>query len=120
MSLLQIYYRLRIIRTISRLKWLSDRTIFTMTIFTKGNPEDYLQHVHGVLRLKGQKGLEEQCKKQQKEKKEHAAALGALKQKSRGPPKGCKRGLRQFQRRAGSDPIEVQPDSKAVQRSRSG
>ncbi len=44
-------------------KLLSDGTAFTMSIFAKGNPEDYLSHVQAVLHLIGQKGLKEQCKK---------------------------------------------------------
>ncbi len=50
---------------------MSDGTVFTMSILTKGDPEDYLQHVQAVLRLINQKGLNEQCKKLQKELKEH-------------------------------------------------
>jgi hypothetical protein len=35
-----------------------DRTVFSMTIFTKGNPEDYLQHIITVLCLITQKRLD--------------------------------------------------------------
>ncbi len=41
---------------------MSNGTIFTMSIFAKGNPEDYLQHMQVVMCLIGQKGLDEQCK----------------------------------------------------------
>ncbi len=34
---------------------LPDGTVFTMNIFTQGNPEEYLLHVQVVLHLIGQK-----------------------------------------------------------------
>ncbi len=49
---------------------LSNGTIFTMSIFTKGNLEDYLLHVQVVLHLIRQKELEEQCRKLHKELKD--------------------------------------------------
>jgi hypothetical protein len=64
---------------------LPNGTVFTMSIFAKGNPEDNLLHVQAVLRLINQKGLDEQCKKLQKELREHTASPGVLKQKSIGP-----------------------------------
>jgi hypothetical protein len=64
---------------------LPDGTVFSMSIFAKGSPEEYLQHVIAVLRLVNQKGLDKQCKDLNKEMKMAAAALGALKQKSIGP-----------------------------------
>ena len=64
---------------------LPDGTIFTMSIFANGNPEDYLLHVQVVLCLINQKGLEEQCKGLQKELREHTTALGVLTLKSIGP-----------------------------------
>ena len=53
-----------------------------MSIFAKGSPEDYLQHIIAVLHLIDQKGLHVQCKKHAKEMKNAAAALGALQRKS--------------------------------------
>ena len=61
---------------------LADGTVFSMSIFKKGSPEDYLQHIIAVLRLIDQKGVHVQCKKHVKEMKIAAAALGALKHKS--------------------------------------
>jgi hypothetical protein len=56
-----------------------------MSNFTKGSPEDYLQHIIAFLHLIDQKGLRVQCKKQAKDMKSASAALGALKRKSNGP-----------------------------------
>jgi hypothetical protein len=42
---------------------LPDGTVFSMTIFAKGNPEDYLQHLIAVQRHIVQKGLDAACKK---------------------------------------------------------
>ncbi len=56
-----------------------------MSIFPKGSPEDYLQHIIAVLCLIDQKGLHMQCKKHAKEMKNAAVALGALQRKSIGP-----------------------------------
>ena len=64
---------------------LADGTVFSMSIFTKGTPEDYLQHIIAVLRLIDQKGFHVQCKKHAKEMKTAAAALGTLERKSYGP-----------------------------------
>jgi hypothetical protein len=64
---------------------LADGTVFSMSIFAKGSPEDYLQHVIAVLRLINQKGLHVQCKKHAKEMKNAAATLGALQRKLVGP-----------------------------------
>jgi hypothetical protein len=66
---------------------LSDGTVFSMGIFAKGTPEEYLQHIIAVLRLIDQKGLCVQCKKHAKEMKTTAATLMALKRKSNGPRK---------------------------------
>jgi len=63
---------------------LSDGTVFSMGIFAKGTPEDYLQHIIAVLRLIDQKGLHAQCKKHAKEMKTTAATLIAIKRKSNG------------------------------------
>jgi hypothetical protein len=63
---------------------LSDGTVFSMGIFAKGTPEDYLQHIIAVLRLIDQKGLHAQCKKHAKEMKTTAATLIAIKRKSTG------------------------------------
>ena len=41
---------------------LPDGTVISMTIFAKGNPEEYLQHVIAVLRLINQKGLDVKCR----------------------------------------------------------
>ena len=64
---------------------LADGTLFSMGIFAKGSPEDYLQHIIGVLRLIDQKGFHVHCKKHAKEMKTAAAALGTLERKSVGP-----------------------------------
>ena len=64
---------------------LPDGTVFTMQIFAKGNPEEYLSHMRAVLRLIGNKGLDVQCKKLMKERNEQTAVLEALKLKSVGP-----------------------------------
>jgi hypothetical protein len=48
---------------------LADGTVFSISIFTKGSPEDYLQHIIAVLRLVGQKGRHVLCKKHAKEMK---------------------------------------------------
>jgi len=64
---------------------LADGTIFSMRIFAKGSPEDYLKHMIPVLRLINQKGLRVQCTKHTKEMKDTAAVLGALKRKPVGP-----------------------------------
>ena len=63
---------------------LADGTVFSMSIFAKGTPEDYLQHIIAVLRLLDQKGFHEQCKKHAKEMKTTAAALWTLERKSKG------------------------------------
>ncbi len=64
---------------------LPDASVFSMTIFAKGSPEDYLQHLIAVLRLINQKGLDALIVPHNKEMKSASAALGALKQKSIGP-----------------------------------
>jgi hypothetical protein len=64
---------------------LADGTVFSMSIFEKGSPEDYLQHIIVVLRLIDQKGLHVQCKKHTKEMKNAASALQAIQPKSVGP-----------------------------------
>jgi hypothetical protein len=64
---------------------LPDGTIFTMQIFVKGNPEEYLLHMQVVLRLIGNKGLNAQCKKLIKERNEETTVLKALHHKSIGP-----------------------------------
>ena len=46
---------------------LLDGTVISMTIFAKGNPEEYLQHVIAVLRLINQKGLDTKCRESAKE-----------------------------------------------------
>ena len=63
---------------------LPDGTVFSMGIFAKGTPEDYLQHIIAVLCLIDQKGLHAQCKKHAKEMKTTAATLIAIKRKSDG------------------------------------
>jgi hypothetical protein len=64
---------------------LADGTFFSMSIFAKGSPEDYLQHIIAVLRLVDQKGLHVLCKKHAKEMKNANLALRAIKRKSVGP-----------------------------------
>jgi hypothetical protein len=56
-----------------------------VSIFAKGSPEDYLQHIIAVLCLIDQKGLHVQCKKHAKEMKNAASALRAIQRKSVGP-----------------------------------
>ncbi len=63
---------------------LSDGMVFSMGIYAKGTPEDYLQHIIAVLRLIDQKGLRELCKKHAKEMNTTAATLVVLKRKSKG------------------------------------
>ncbi len=53
---------------------LADGTVFSMSFFAKGAPEDYLQHIIAVLHLIDQKGFHVQCKKHTKEMKTAAAA----------------------------------------------
>ena len=64
---------------------LPNGTDFTMQIFAKGNPEEYLLHMQVVLHLICNKGLDAQCKKLMKEQKEQTIVLEALKLKSVGP-----------------------------------
>jgi hypothetical protein len=64
---------------------LPNGTVFSMSIFAKGSPEEYLQHVIAILRLVNRKGLDKQCKDLNKVMKMAAAALGAAKEKSIGP-----------------------------------
>ena len=61
---------------------LADGTVFSMSIFAKGSPEDYLQHIIAVLRLIDQKGLHVLCKKYAKEMKNVNTALRAIQCKS--------------------------------------
>ena len=58
-----------------------------MTIFAKGNPKEYLQHVIAVLRLINQKGLDVKCRETSKELVKTSEVLEALKCKSGGPEK---------------------------------
>jgi hypothetical protein len=57
---------------------LANGSVFIMSIFPKGSPKDYLQHIIAVLCLIDQKG-------HAKEMKNAAVALGALQRKSIGP-----------------------------------
>ncbi len=41
---------------------LPNTSVFSMTIFAKGSPEDYLRHVIVILHLINQKRLDTQCK----------------------------------------------------------
>jgi hypothetical protein len=63
---------------------LPNGTVFSMGIFAKGTPEDYLQHIIAVLRLIDQKGLHTQCKKHAKEMKTTAETLIVIKRKLNG------------------------------------
>ncbi len=56
-----------------------------MTIFEKGNPEEYLQHIIAVLRLINQKGLDAKCRDAGKELVKTSKVLEALKRKPNGP-----------------------------------
>ncbi len=60
---------------------LPNASVFSMRIFAKGSPEDYLQHVITILCLINQKGLDAQFKSLNKEMRSASAALRALKQK---------------------------------------
>ena len=62
-----------------------DGTIFTMQIFTRGNPEEYLMHIQAVLRLIRNKGLDLLCKKLVREQNEQVTVLEALAKESIGP-----------------------------------
>jgi hypothetical protein len=64
---------------------LSDRTVFSMTIFTKGNPEDYLQHLIAVLHLIIQKRLNAACTNSAKELERASKVLEALAHNPIGP-----------------------------------
>jgi hypothetical protein len=64
---------------------LSDGAVFSMGIFARGSPEEYLQHIVAVLRLINQKGLDTTCKRLIKEMKNAKVALVALKRKTIGP-----------------------------------
>ncbi len=54
---------------------LPDGTVFTMSIFAKGNLEEYLSHVHAVLCLISNKGLNSQRKKLMKELNKQTTVL---------------------------------------------
>ena len=77
---------------------LSDGTVFSMSIFTQGSPEEYFQHIIAFLYLINQKGLNKQCKDYNKEMKTASAALGALKQKSIGPAESSSKKDQEAQR----------------------
>ena len=62
-----------------------DGTIFTMQIFTRGNPEEHLMHIQAVLRLIRNKGLDLLCKKLVREQNEQVTVLEALAKESIGP-----------------------------------
>jgi hypothetical protein len=66
---------------------LPDGTVISMTIFAKGNPEEYLQHVIAVLRLINQKGLDTKCRESAKELLKTSQVLEALKRESVGTEK---------------------------------
>ncbi len=68
---------------------LPDGTVISMTIFAKGNPEEYLQYVIAVLHLINQKGLDTKCRVAGKELARTSEVLEALKCKLEGP-KGTK------------------------------
>jgi hypothetical protein len=64
---------------------LQDGTIISMTIFAKGNPKEYLQHVIAVLCLINRKGLDTKCREASKELVKTSEVLEALKRKPNGP-----------------------------------
>ena len=64
---------------------LPNRTVFSMTIFAKGNPKDYLQHLIAVLHLITQKGLNVACRSSAKELEWASKVLEALAQNPIGP-----------------------------------
>jgi hypothetical protein len=42
---------------------LPDRSVFNMSIYSRGNTKEYLAHIVAVLRINKQKGLDAQCRK---------------------------------------------------------
>ncbi len=64
---------------------LPNGTVISMTIFAKGNPKEYLQHVIAVLHLISQKGLDTKCRAAGKELVRISEVLEALKRKPNGP-----------------------------------
>ena len=59
---------------------LPDGTVLTMSIYSSGNPEEYLAHVIAVLRLITQKGLSMECRKKAKELERVSTVLEDLRQ----------------------------------------
>ncbi len=57
---------------------LPDGLVFSMMIFAKGNPEDYLQHLIAVQHLISQKGLNTACGMQPKSWKPNRTILLGL------------------------------------------
>jgi hypothetical protein len=85
---------------------LQNGTFFSMTIFAKGNPEDYLQHLIAVQHLITQKALDATCRSSAKELLERASkVLEALAHNPIGPQglsskedlKACKIGKKHTQ-----------------------
>jgi hypothetical protein len=64
---------------------LPNWTVLSMTIFTKGNSEDYLQHLITVLCLITQKGLDATCRCSAKELERASNVLEALVHNPIGP-----------------------------------
>jgi hypothetical protein len=64
---------------------LPNGTVFSMTIFVKGNPEDYLQHLIAVLCLITEKGLDAACRNLAKELERASKVLEALVHNPIGP-----------------------------------
>jgi hypothetical protein len=99
---------------------LADGTVFSMSIFAKGTPEDYLQHIIAVLRLIDQKGFHVQCKKHAKEMKTAAAAQDPGAQVSWALGLRFRTGLRSPQNREEAHPRVILGCLQAVQRGHRG
>jgi hypothetical protein len=56
-----------------------------MTIFVKGNPKEYLQHIIAILCLINQKGQDAKCREAGKELIKTSEVLEDLKRKLEGP-----------------------------------
>jgi len=60
---------------------LPDGTVLTMSIYSSGNPEEYLAHIIAVLRLIMKKGLSMMCRKKSKELETVASVLEDLRKR---------------------------------------
>jgi hypothetical protein len=90
---------------------LSNRTVFTMTIFSWGNTKEYLAHIVAVLRLLNQKELNLQCRKLAILLKKQARILSAL-NKSIGPKS------LNFKKSQESWKVEIKPTTEMLEEAR--